>query len=113
LNATNRVRAFPELQAGEERALSLLNRLSRMRLTLAKGLDEEEPRELSGEIAQVREQRRGAQGTIASLPVSSGEFADRDYQGMRQWNTVSQELSRRAVEIDYLNATINGLRRML
>ncbi len=32
---------------------------------------------------------------------------------MRQWNTVSQELTRRGVEIDYLNATINGLRRML
>jgi hypothetical protein len=32
---------------------------------------------------------------------------------MRQWNNVSQELSRRGVEIDYLNATINGLRRML
>lgn len=113
LNATNRVRAFPELQAGEERALSLLNRLSKMRLAIAKGLDDEEPRDLQGEIAQVREQRRQAQGTIGGLPVSSGEFAERDYAGMRQWNNVSQELSRRAVEVDYLNATINGLRRML
>ena len=32
---------------------------------------------------------------------------------MQQWNTVSQELTRRGVEVDYLNATINGLRRML
>ena len=32
LNAANRVRAFPELLAGEEKALSLLNRIARMRL---------------------------------------------------------------------------------
>jgi tetratricopeptide (TPR) repeat protein len=113
LGATNRVRAFPELQAGEERALALLNRLSKMRLAIAKGLDDEEPRDLSGDIQVVRDQRRQAQGTIGSLPISSGEFAERDYAGMRQWNTVSQELSRRGVEIDSLNATINGLRRML
>ena len=113
LNATNRVRAFPDLMAGEEKALGLLNRIAKMRLMIAKGMDDEEPRELSGEIGQAREQRRQAQGTIASLPVSSGEFADRDYQGSRQWNHVSQELTRRGVEIDYLNATINGLRRML
>lgn len=113
LNAANRARAFPELLAGEEKALSLLNRISRMRLMIARGMDDEEPKELAGEMGQVREQRRQAQGTISALPVTSGEFADRDYQGMRQWNTVSQELTRRTIEIDYLNATINGLRRML
>ena len=113
LNATNRVRAFPELQAGEERALSLLNRLSKMRLAIAKGMDDEEPGDLQGDIGQVRAQRRQAQGLIGALPISSGEFAERDYAGAKQWNNVSQELSRRGVEIDYLNATINGLRRML
>ena len=113
LNATNRVRSFPELQAGEERALSLLNRLSKMRLAIAKGLDDDEPRDLQGEIAQVREQRRQAQGVVGALPISSGEFAERDHAAMRQWNDVSQELSRRVVEVDHLNATINGLRRML
>lgn len=113
LNATNRVRAFPELQAGEERALMLLNRISKMRLQLAKGMDDEEPRDLGGDIGTVRSQRRQAQGVIQALPVSSGEFAERDYTGLRQWNNVSQELTRRGIEIDYLNATINGLRRML
>ena len=61
----------------------------------------------------MRAQRRQAQGLIGALPISSGEFAERDYAGAKQWNNVSQELSRRGVEIDYLNATINGLRRML
>lgn len=113
LNASNRVRAFPELQAGEERALSLLNRLSKMRLTIAKGMDDEEPRELQGDIGTAREQRRRAQAVISDLPLTTADFAARDYAGMRQWNTVSQELSRRAVEVDHLNATINGLRRMM
>lgn len=113
LNAANRIRAFPELQAGEEKALSLINRLSKMRLLIAKGLDEEEPSDLGGDIGQVRAQRRSVQAQMGQLPVGTADFAERDYQGMRQWNTVSQELTRRGVEIDYLNATINGLRRML
>lgn len=113
LNASNRVRAFPELHAGEEKALALINRISKMRLLLAKGLDSEEPRELSGEIAQARAQRRALEAQMGQLPVTTSEFAERDYQGARQWNAVSQELTRRGVEIDYLNATINGLRRML
>lgn len=113
LNASNRVRAFPELKAGEEYALSLLNRISRMRLQLAKGLDSEEPENLGGEIGQARATRRALMTQMAQLPVTQNEFNDRDYQGKRQWNTVSQELTRRGVEIDYLNATINGLRRML
>ena len=113
LNAANRVRAFPELKAGEEKALSLLNRLSKMRLTIAKGLDGEEPKELAGEIGQVRATRRALMGQMGQLPVASNDFVDRDYQGSRQWNNISQDLTRRGVEIDYLNATINGLRRML
>ena len=113
LNASNRVRAFPELKAGEEYALALLNRISRMRLQLAKGLDQSEPADLGGDIGQARQTRRALMGQMGQLPVTQNEFNDRDYQGTRQWNTVSQELTRRGVEIDYLNATINGLRRML
>jgi tetratricopeptide (TPR) repeat protein len=113
LTAANRVRAFPELAAGEETALTLINRIAKMRLAIAKGMDDEEPRDLSGEINDVRNQRRQAQGLIPGLPTTSGELAERDHAGMREWNTISQDLTRRGVEIDYLNATINGLRRVL
>ena len=113
LGASNRVRAFPELAAGEEQALGLLNRISRARLALAKELDSEEPSSLTGEMAQVRDQRRQLMGMIGSLPTTSGEFAERDYDGQRQWNKLSQELTRRGVEVDYLQATVNGLRRVL
>jgi tetratricopeptide (TPR) repeat protein len=111
--APTRVRAFPELAAGEETALGLINRLSRARLTLAHGLDEEEPSDLSGEIGSVRQQRRALMAAIEGLPVDPGDFSRRDRQGVGQWNTLSQQLTSRTSEVDTLQATVNGLRRML
>jgi tetratricopeptide (TPR) repeat protein len=111
--APTRVRAFPELAAGEETALGLLNRVSRARLALAHGLDEEEPSDLSGEIAAVREQRRALMAAIEGLPIDAGDFAKREQQGVVQWNTLSQQLTSRQNEVDSLQATVNGLRRML
>lgn len=113
VRAPNRVRAFPELLAGQEQAVGLLNRVSLARRTMAKGLDEEEPGNLSGEIGQVRAKRRELMGALDGLPTTSGEFADRDALGMRQWNAVSQELSRITIATDQLQAVVNGLRRML
>lgn len=113
VGASNRVRAFPELESGEEAGLSLLNRVSRARLTLARELDSEEPGELGGEIGAVRQQRRALMSTIEGLPVEQGDFNRRIQQGLSQWNTLSQELSRRALEVDSLQASINGLRRLL
>jgi tetratricopeptide (TPR) repeat protein len=111
--AATRVRAFPELEAGERTGLGLLNRVSRARLTLAHALDDEEPGDLGGEIGQVRQQRRALMATIEGLPVSASDFAKREQQGLVQWNVLSQELTRRSGEIDSLQATVNGLRRML
>jgi len=111
--AATRVRAFPELEAGEQAGLALLNRLSRARLGLAHALDDEEPHDLGGEIGQVRQQRRALMGTIEGLPVAPADFNKREQQGQTQWNLLSQELTRRSGEIDSLQATVNGLRRML
>jgi tetratricopeptide (TPR) repeat protein len=113
MGASNRVHAFPELEAGETAALSLLNRVSRARLTVAHALDREEPGSLTGDIAQVHEQRRALMSAIEGLPVSPDDFGRREQQGRSQWNALSQELTRRAMEIDALQATINGLRRVL
>jgi tetratricopeptide (TPR) repeat protein len=113
LGASNRVRAFPELLAGEKKALGLLNRLSRARLDLARALDGVEPTELGGEVGQVRTDRRKLMGVVAQVPASPEDFDARDVAGTAQWNTVSQALSQRTIEVDALHATINGLRRML
>jgi tetratricopeptide (TPR) repeat protein len=111
--ASTRVRAFPDLEAGERAALGLLNRLSLGRLAIARELDGEEPSDLSGEIAGVRQRRRAWMASIAELPVSSGDFDRRDQQGVTRWNDLSQELSRRSFEVDSLQASINGLRRLI
>ncbi len=112
-NAANRVRAFPELEAGEERALGLLNQVARARLEIAKGLDDEEKEPVGSELGQVREQRRALMGAVADMPTTSGEFDTRDAQGRQQWNSASQSLTNRNLEIDQLQAIVNGLRRML
>ena len=112
-NAANRVRAFPELEAGEKRALGLLNQVSRARLEIAKGLDDEEKEPVGAELAQVRAQRRALMGALADMPTTSGEFESRDAVGRQQWNEVSQALTSRNLEIDQLQAIVNGLRRML
>lgn len=112
-NSANRVRAFPELLAGEQRALGLINQIAHARVALAKALDGEEPSTLPAEMDSVRSQRRQLMGVVLQTPVQPADFDERDYQGTRQWNTLSQELSRRVQEVDYLNAVINGLRRML
>jgi tetratricopeptide (TPR) repeat protein len=113
MGASNRVRAFPELEAGETAALSLLNRVSRARLLIAHQLDREEPNDLAGEAGQVRQQRRAIMAAIEGLPVAPEDFSKRELQGRSQWNLLSQELTRRSMEVDALHATVNGLRRML
>jgi tetratricopeptide (TPR) repeat protein len=111
--AANRVRAFPELMAGEERALGLLNQVSHARLEIAKGLDEEEPEVVAGELADVRARRRALMGALTGLPTTPAEFTARDDVGRKQWNEVSQKLTVQNLEMDQLQAMINGLRRLM
>lgn len=113
MGASNRVRAFPELEAGETAALSLLNRISRARLVIAHQLDRDESGDLGGELGQVRQQRRALMAAIEGLPVTQEDFGRREQQGRSQWNALSQELTRRSMEVDSLHASVNGLRRML
>lgn len=108
-----RVRAFPELEAGERTALGLLNRLSRARLALARQLDEDEPPALGGEIADVRDRRRSLMAAMEGLPIGPEDFAQREQTGITRWNALSQELTERSREVDSLQASINGLHRVL
>jgi tetratricopeptide (TPR) repeat protein len=113
LNAPNRVRAFPELRAGEERALSLLNMISMARKRLAEGLDAEEDQTVSGDMQRVREERRTLQKRIAFLPVTEADFAAREGEAQKQWNAVSQKLQQLTLQVDQLQAIVNGLKRAI
>ncbi len=112
-NAPNRIRAFPELRAGEQRALAVLNVVMRARVSLGEGLDDVEPGSLDGEISSVREQRRALQAKVLSLPVSDADFMQIDEQASREWNSVSQKVQQLNLQIDTLQSIVNALRRVL
>jgi hypothetical protein len=113
LSSPNRVRAFPELLAGEEKALSLLNRVSQARLALGQGLDAIDEAPVSGELGAWRAKRRALEKRLQMIPVSEGDFQDRESQATKQWNQVSQALQRLNLQVDTLQATVNGLRKVL
>ncbi len=111
--SSNRVRAFPELLAGEKKAIALINRIAHARLEIAKGLDEEESPTVTGEFEALRNRRRELMKEIEATPVTEADFAFRDQAGTEQWNGASQKLSQSLQEVDQLQAVVNGLRRML
>src|SRR5262249_50966177 len=67
----------------------------------------------SGELGQVRAERRELMSRVASVPVTPADFLRREEQGTRSWNKASQALQRVTLEADRLQAVINGLRRGL
>jgi tetratricopeptide (TPR) repeat protein len=113
MNAPSRIKAFPELKAGEQRAVGLINALMKARVTLAEGLDDIEDSKLSGEIAAIREQRRALQGQVLSLPVSDADFQQLDEQASKEWTTLSQKVQQLNLQIDTLQSIVNALRRVL
>lgn len=113
LSSPNRVRAIPGLKVGAERALGMLNAVGMARFTLAQGLDDSEDDDLGPQLRQVRAQRRQLEKRLGLIPVTASDFADREQSANRQWNRASQALQRFELEVDTLQATINGLKRML
>jgi hypothetical protein len=47
------------------------------------------------------------------MPVTDGDMADRESSAARQWNKVGQRLQQLQLEVDQLQAIVNGLRRMI
>jgi tetratricopeptide (TPR) repeat protein len=112
LAVPTRAKAFPEIRASLEHAISLTNKLGKARVNLAQGLDEKAG-DAAGELASVRQERRALQKKLLGMPVTSAEFAQRDDAGVRQWNGISQSLQQLTVEADKLRAMVNALKRVL
>src|SRR5262249_43646166 len=100
-------------KAGTEKALSLVNRVGLARLSLGQGMDDVDSGSLSGEIGSWRAKRRSLEKRLGLLPVPEGDFVEREAQAGQQGNNVSQALQRLTLQVDTLQATVNGLRRML
>ena len=112
LSSPNKIRALPGLRLGAERALGILNSISMARLAIGEGLDEVDD-SVSGQLGQVRAQRKALEARLRLVPVSAADFEGRERDATRQWNKASQGLHRLELEVDTLQATINGLERML
>ncbi len=113
LGSSTRSKAFPKIRAGLEQAVSLLNKLALSRLKLAKGLDAENSSALSGEIGDVRARRRALMRRLSFVPVTEADFARRESAGDQQWNKVSQDLHNTTLEVNRLQAIVNGLKRVM
>ena len=113
LNSPNRVRAFPELRAGQERALALLNTVGLARLKLGEGMDDTEDDDFSGELGDWRRKRRALEARMKRIPATESDFANRETEAERQWNKVSQAVKVLELQVATLKATVNGLRRMV
>lgn len=113
LSSPAKAKGFPEVQTALEVALGLLNKTAVARRTLAQGMDEEASSSVGGELARVRSQRRALMRRMGYLPVTAGDFANREASGERQWNKVSQKLQQLTLQADKLQAVVNGLKRVL
>lgn len=113
LSSNTRSKAFPEIKGALEKALAALNRLSEARLELAQGLDDASQTLNTAEVMRVRPERRLLMKRVAGLPVTEGDFVQREAAGESQWNAVAQRLQQLTLEADKLQAIVNGLSRVL
>ena len=114
LSSPNRVRALPELKVATEKGLGLTNTVALARLRLAGGLDGvRDDADLPAHLRELRQRRHQLEQRLGMVPVTAGDFAAREVEAKRQWNQASQGLQRLDLELDTLQATINGLRRMI
>jgi tetratricopeptide (TPR) repeat protein len=112
LSSPNKIRALPALKAGAERGLGLLNGVAIARMNMAHGMDDTDD-SVSGALKQARDKRQSLERRLGLIPVTSADFAGRERQATRQWNKTSQGLQRLELEINTLQATVNGLNRMI
>ncbi len=112
LASPNKIRAMPGLKIGAEKGLGLVNSIAVARVTLARGMDDIGGN-LSAPLRQVRTQRKQLERRLLKVPVTPADFTKREQEAQKQWNTASQALQRLELEIDQLQATVNGLDRML
>ncbi|MEO7037073.1 MAG: tetratricopeptide repeat protein [Polyangiaceae bacterium] len=113
LSVSSRVKAFPEIQVQLQQVLSLANKLTRARGSLAEGMDDVANNNVGGELATVRSQRRALMKRLGWMPVTENDFSRRDESGDSQWSKASQALQELTIEADKLGAIVNGLHRVM
>ncbi len=112
INSPNRVNVFADLRRHRERTTALRNRLARVRRQLI----ENEGRTMSGgsgELAEVRQQRRRIESLLGRMPTDGEDFDIRNDQLLGRYRRLSRELSHLEVELMGMEARITATDRFL
>lgn len=113
LTSPTRANAFPELRDALESGLTEVNRVTSARLLIARALDEVAQSKVKPELTRTRTARRALMKRMGQLPVLPADFMRRAAAGESRWNGLSQQLQRLTLEVDKLQAIINGLSRVM
>jgi len=98
INAPNAVNIFADLRRHREVTVALRNRLSRVRRALIT-IEGESLGNATGELAQVRSERRRIERTLGRMPTAGDDFDVRNDQLLGRYRTLQRQLSRLEVEL--------------
>ena len=110
LNSPSKARAVPAIKNRLLEIDGLLNAIADGRRQLGHGLDQLQIPAANKAAQNSRRLRVKAEEKIDELPQTPGDFSRREQQELRRWTTVSQTLQELSVEIDHLQAFVNGIR---
>lgn len=111
ISAPNRVSIFADLRRHRETTTALRNRLTQVRRRALQ--IEGDSGGGSGELAEVRAQRRRIERTLGGMPTNEDDFIVRDDQLLNRYRQLERELSNLQVELLGLDARIVATRRFL
>ncbi len=98
INAPNAVNIFADLRRHREVTVALRNRLSRVRRALIT-IEGRSLGNASGELAQVRTERRRIERTLGRMPTAGDDFDVRNDQLLGRYRALQRQLSELEVEL--------------
>jgi len=108
LASPNRVAIFADLRRQAERSTQLRNRITRTRRSVLAGEGAG-----SGELAEVRAERRRLERYLDRLPTTDEEIAAQDDEVLGQVRRLERELARLEVELLGIEARVTGIEHYL
>lgn len=110
LGSPNRISAFADLREQRQLSISLRNRLARARRTL---IAIEGSGTASGELAQVRSERRRVEELLGNLPTSEEDFAARSDRLLNRYRDLDRDARNLEVELMGMEARITATTRYM
>ncbi len=107
LSAPNRVAIFADLRRQLERSTQLHNRITQVRRSILAGEGG------SGELAEVRRQRRELERYLDNMPTTDEQIAAQDDEILGQVRRLERELARLEVELLGIEARVTGIEHYL